>query len=313
MTEKPFFEVFRTLEVDNQTRALFEQVVVTRVSTSPSQDVLRVYITSKKLIAKNQLFHLAKQIQRQIFGYRKVQVLIFEKFQLSSQYTPQKLWSLYEDSVLTELEAYSPYKRSILKNAAVEFPDEENVLVGISSKVYDKDAVEDIIRILDRVFNERCGFRVKVDVEYREPKESVSMEKSEAELQQRISFLSENLRKEKAAKQKRRQRQKPPEKRRRRKQPQQERAHRLQKLVADRRAALPAMVEALAEAAREDPSVPAEATAEAITRMYSMEEILKVNRSRWNRCRKRWEKSLLKARSSMWKNGRSVESVRSLQ
>lgn len=60
MTEKPFFEVFRTLEIDNQTRALFEQVVVTRVSTSPSQDVLRVYITSKKLIAKNQLFHLAK-------------------------------------------------------------------------------------------------------------------------------------------------------------------------------------------------------------------------------------------------------------
>ena len=52
-------------------------------------------------------------------------MLIFEKFQLSSQYTPQKLWSLYEDSVLTELEAYSPYKRSILKNAAVEFPDEE--------------------------------------------------------------------------------------------------------------------------------------------------------------------------------------------
>ena len=47
--------------------------------------------------------------------------------------------------------------------------------------------------------------------------------------------------------------------------------------------------EALAEAAREDPSVLAEATAEAITRMYSMEEILKMNRSRWNRCRKRWE------------------------
>ena len=53
MTEKPFFEVFRTLEVDNQTRALFEQVVVTRVSTSPSQDVLRVYITSKKLMHFN--------------------------------------------------------------------------------------------------------------------------------------------------------------------------------------------------------------------------------------------------------------------
>lgn len=68
MTEKPFFEVFRTLEVDNQTRALFEQVVVTRVSTSPSQDVLRVYITSKKLIAKNQLFPLGQNRFRDRFS-----------------------------------------------------------------------------------------------------------------------------------------------------------------------------------------------------------------------------------------------------
>ncbi|MDO4261433.1 MAG: PolC-type DNA polymerase III [Eubacteriales bacterium] len=199
MNEKPFFDVFRTLEVDSQTRALFEQVVVNRVSTSPAQDVLRVYITSKKLIAKNQLFQLSRQIQRQIFGYRKVQVHIFEKFQLSGQYTPSKLWALYEDSVMTELEAYSPYKRSILKNSRVEFPDEDNVTVGVSERVYDREAVDDIVRILDRVFNERCGFRVKVDVKYLEMKESASMEKSEAELQQRISFLTENLRREKAA------------------------------------------------------------------------------------------------------------------
>lgn len=200
MNEKPFFDVFRTLEVDEQVRALFAQVMVTRVSTTPSQDVLRVYITSKKLIAKNQLFQLAKQIQRQIFGYKKVQVHIFEKFQLSEQYTPEKLWAVYEDSVLSELEMYSPYKRSIMKNAKVQFPDEHTVLIGISNKVYDREAVDDIVRIMDRVFNERCGFQVKVDVEYLELKESSGMEKSEAELKQRISFLTENLRREKEGK-----------------------------------------------------------------------------------------------------------------
>ena len=108
MNEKPFFEVFRTLQVDAQLHSLFEQVMVTRVSTNPGRDVLRVYIVSKKLIAKDQLFHIAKQIQRQVFGTRKTQVYLFEKFQLSEQYTPEKLWDLYEDSVLTELEAYSP-------------------------------------------------------------------------------------------------------------------------------------------------------------------------------------------------------------
>ncbi len=198
MDEKPFFEVFRTLQVDEKTRALFSQAVVTRVSTTPSQDVLRIYMTSKKLIAKDQLFQLAKQIKKQVFGYRRVQVYIFEKFLLSEQYTPEKLWKAYEDSVLVELEAYIPYKRSLMKNAKVNFPDENRVTVGISNRVYDKEAVDDLIRILDRVFNERCGFRVKVDVEYLEAEEGGSMEKSRAELQQKITFLQENLRKEKA-------------------------------------------------------------------------------------------------------------------
>lgn len=34
MNEKPFFEVFRTLQVDGQLHSLFEQVMVTRVSTN---------------------------------------------------------------------------------------------------------------------------------------------------------------------------------------------------------------------------------------------------------------------------------------
>ena len=73
MNEKPFFEVFRNLQMEPSARALFEQVVVTKVSTTPRQDVLRIYITSKKLIDKNQLFQLSRQIQKQVFGYRKVQ------------------------------------------------------------------------------------------------------------------------------------------------------------------------------------------------------------------------------------------------
>ncbi len=195
MNEKPFFEVFHTLQVDEQVRALFEQVMVTRISMTPSQDVLRIYITSKKLIAKNQLFQLAQRIQKQVFGYRKVRVLIFETFQLSGQYTPEKLWAVYEDSVFLEMEAYSPYKSSIMRHAKLEFPEESEVRLAVPEKVYDRDAVEDIVRILDRVFNERCGFQVKVDVEYRSFQEDENLEKSEAEYQQRLNYLRASLKK----------------------------------------------------------------------------------------------------------------------
>ncbi len=201
MNEKSFLEVFDTLELDEKIRGLLEQVVVTKVSTNRKQDVFRIYITSKKLIAKNQLFQLAKQIQRQIFGYRKVQVYILETFRLSDQYTPAKLWDIYEESVLTELERYSPYKRSLMKQAQMTFPDEHTITVEVSDKIYDKEAVDDLLRILDRVFNERCGFRVKVDVKYLDLGGKGNMEKSEAKMRQKISFLTESLKKEQALKQ----------------------------------------------------------------------------------------------------------------
>ena len=69
--------------------------------------------------------------------------------------------------------------------------------VTVSDQVYDKEAVDDILRILDRVFNERCGFQVKVDVNYVDLKEHKSLEKSEAQMRERISFLTESLMKEK--------------------------------------------------------------------------------------------------------------------
>ena len=50
------------------------------------------------------------------------------------------------------------------------------------------------------MFNERCGFQVKVDVNYVDLKEHKSLEKSEAQMRQRISFLTESLMKEKEAK-----------------------------------------------------------------------------------------------------------------
>ena len=80
----------------------------------------RVYIVSKKLIAKDQLFHIGKTDSEtdlsDIGKYAGAD--LFEKFQLSeSVHAGEVVGPLYEDSVLMELEAYSPYKRSIMKNA----------------------------------------------------------------------------------------------------------------------------------------------------------------------------------------------------
>ena len=303
MNEKPFFDVFRTLKVDESLRTLFGQTVVTRVSMTPNQDVFRVYLTSKKLIAKNQLFQLEEQIRRQIFGCRKVRVHIFEKFLLSGQYTPEKLWAVYEDSVLMELERYSPYKRSIMKHARMNFQEEDTVRFGVSSRICDKEAVDDLARILDRVFNERCGFRVKVDVEYLDLDDPESRERNEAEFQQKITFLSENLRKERARK-----------------------AEVPDGEQTENREEKDPVLKAAGIAGRKRPEAEEEPvfrsagarkadeashSGKATIRMCSTGGILKTNPLRWIRSSRRWARLPSGARSGTWRSGRSAESGRS--
>lgn len=60
MNEKPFFEVFRTLQVDGQLHSLFEQVMVTRVSTNPGRDVLRSVHCEQKADCKRSAFSYCK-------------------------------------------------------------------------------------------------------------------------------------------------------------------------------------------------------------------------------------------------------------
>ena len=52
---KPFFEVFPTLKVGEETKNLLSEVEVTRVSTNTRKDILRVYIAGRRLIPKKNL------------------------------------------------------------------------------------------------------------------------------------------------------------------------------------------------------------------------------------------------------------------
>ena len=49
---KKFFDVFPTLKVNNEMRALFTDVEVTKVATNADRDYLRVHIYSTHIIQK---------------------------------------------------------------------------------------------------------------------------------------------------------------------------------------------------------------------------------------------------------------------
>lgn len=64
---KKFFEVFPTLKLDTGLRDLYEQVTVEKVSSTKRKDFLRIYISSDRLIQKEDIFRVEGEIKKQFF------------------------------------------------------------------------------------------------------------------------------------------------------------------------------------------------------------------------------------------------------
>jgi len=165
---KPFLEVFPTLQLHKELCALMEQVQVERISTTRNRDFLRIYIQCDRLIQKKTIWKLEKEIKKQLFPNNEITVIIYEKFLLSLQYTPQKLLDVYRESILEELQAYSPVEYSILKQASLEYPEESCIRITMDDSIVTREKSKEVVRILEKIMNERCGFSVHFDMLFQE-------------------------------------------------------------------------------------------------------------------------------------------------
>ena len=186
---KSFWEVFPSLQCKDDMRALMEQVSVERISTTKARDFLRIYILSERLIEKKKIWYLEKEIKKQLFPQSNMVIKIYEKFHLSSQYTPEKLMQVYEKSILEELRDYSPVEYSIFRNASITYPDLQTVKVMLEDSVMAKGKADEVIRILDKILNERCGFSVHIETGYKEKKENTHLAEMERKVENRVAEI----------------------------------------------------------------------------------------------------------------------------
>ncbi len=165
---KKFFEVFPSLKLDTGLRDLYEQVTVEKVSSTKRKDFLRVYISSDRLIQKEDVFRAEGEIKKQFFPNVPIAIKFYERFHLSSQYDPPKLMEIYRDSILLELREYSPVEYNLFKKADLTFTEGDTLQLTVEDTVLGKGKAEELIRILEKIYNERCGFAVSVQIAYKE-------------------------------------------------------------------------------------------------------------------------------------------------
>lgn len=190
--EKRFFEAFPNLKLDGAPRDLFEQVMVERITTTKVH-LLRIYVRSGRLIEKEQVYQVEKEIKKQFFPREYMIIKIYEKFVLSEQYNPEKLMGLYRESILMELRECDHMLYTMFRQADLQFPEGNVMELVLEDSVIAKSKEDELIGILDKVLNERCGFHVKFQTAYKEAKANKYREDDELRIQKIIEGISSRL------------------------------------------------------------------------------------------------------------------------
>lgn len=187
---KGFLEVFPGLQMTEQMTELLGLVKVEKVSMNRDKSAIRIAIVSPRLIHKKNIIDLERGICDQLFPGKRIEIKIFEKYQLSGQYTPEKLLKAYRDSLLLELKHYSIVEYTMFRKAEFSFPQPDVMRMTIEDTMVNKEKAGELKRILEKVFHERCGLPVELLFDYVEPvraKASIERERYARQEAQRMT------------------------------------------------------------------------------------------------------------------------------
>ena len=175
--EKPFLEVFPGLNIADELKELLKLVVVEKVTMTKDRSSIRVYIRSPRLIHKKNIYALEAGIAKQLFPGRPITIKILEKYRLSAQYTPEKLYDVYRDSILMELKNYGMIEYNILRRADTKFVTDDKMVMTIEDNLIYRERSKEVGRVLEKIFTERCGLAAEVEFLYKESEKKDPMDR----------------------------------------------------------------------------------------------------------------------------------------
>lgn len=190
MEAKSFFEVFDGIKVEEKLSELFSDVLVKRIVNNRAKSSIRIYIESNRLIHKEDVYKMENAIVKLLGG--NVTIKIIESYKLSAQYNSENLYAMYKDSILLEIYNYSRIEYSMLKKAEVHF-DGDIMQLKVGDTLLAQDKAQELKRILEKIFNERCGIPTEIQYEFEEVKGSKFEKINELRLNQEVAAVVGNI------------------------------------------------------------------------------------------------------------------------
>ena len=183
---KLFAEVFPTLELNNGLKTVCADAEVIKISNTSSMDRLRIYLKTPHIIEKQDVYAIEREIARQLFAGEAIRITIHERFELSGKYNVKALMEEYRDSILEEFKHYDQFDYLTLYHADYEYPGDDMLRLVLDDTLVAREHKDDIIRILEKILNERCGLAATVSVEFKIHEKSKARAHSEHRMKEEI-------------------------------------------------------------------------------------------------------------------------------
>lgn len=135
---------------------IMQGAMIQKVSTNRDRSAIRIYLHCDSLVPKRRIWKMEDAIKKQCFAKENVTIHIIESFSLSALYTPEKLYDIYKDSILEEINAYSALLFGVFKKADFTF-SEDHLLVTLEDTVIAHGYEQELHDILDKIFVSAAG------------------------------------------------------------------------------------------------------------------------------------------------------------
>ncbi len=184
-----FFDVFPGFTCQKEIRELFEQVTVTEAVLVKSEKTLKVYIDSRILIPKEDVYSIEGDLSEFVFQ-GKMRVKLMEHYDLSHQYNVKTLTDAYKNSLLFELSVESLVLYRLVKNAEW-YVEEDIITIMLEDTFLAKTRSKDVKQYLEEVYRQRFGFDIHVGFNFTEEQKDAIRKANEHKLKLEISQIME--------------------------------------------------------------------------------------------------------------------------
>lgn len=180
---KLFFQVFPEFQPPKRIYEEFEKVFVERAVMKRSSKQLVIYISSERIIHKNDIYGMEKLLKEYIFPNQRMQVVISESYHLSQQYDLEALVNAYKDSMLTELMEESTIDYQLIYNAEW-FVNDNIITLTMEDDFLSRERSIKIKNYIEDVICNRFHMEAKIGFDYTDEQKKQLREAKDYRLKQ---------------------------------------------------------------------------------------------------------------------------------